>query len=179
SAPWLADYMRTNVDILSEVGEEPMSEMLTRLLGEVRARRAADAVDDPNSRGIVGLLRAAQAPPQREALDRLLMLGTLLEGHADHVMDAVGPAVVPTVAQIRAAFDRRRQRPANPVQRLLRALLGMDAKIAQYVRGKAFVDHVVGRVGVGEFNAVWTDATTLPRTDEIEDPDRWIARVLG
>src|SRR5690606_19166335 len=161
SAPWLADYMRTNVDILSEVGEEPLSEMLTRLLGEVRARRAADADDDPNSRGIVGLLRAAQAPPQREALDKLLMLGTLLEGHADHVMDAVGPAVVPTVAQIRAAFDRRRKKPSNPIQRIMRALLGVDAKVAQYVRGKKFVDAVVDRVGVAEFSTVWTNADTL------------------
>ncbi|MFB7877484.1 zinc-dependent metalloprotease [Nocardia sp. NPDC056064] len=178
SAPWLADYMRTNVDILSEVGEEPLSEMLTRLLGEVRARRAADADDDPNSRGIVGLLRAAQAPPQREALDKLLMLGTLLEGHADHVMDAVGPAVVPSVAEIRAAFDRRRKKPSNPIQRIMRALLGVDAKVAQYVRGKKFVDAVVDRVGVAEFNTVWTDADTLPLLDEIDDPDRWVSRVL-
>ncbi|MFE3546620.1 zinc-dependent metalloprotease [Nocardia sp. NPDC059177] len=179
SAPWLADYMRTNVDILSEVGEEPLSDMLTRLLAEVRSRRAADAVDDPNSRGIVGLLRAAQAPPQREALDRLLMLGTLLEGHADHVMDAVGPAVVPTVAEIRGAFDRRRQKPSNPIQRVMRALLGVDAKVAQYVRGKKFVDAVVDRVGVTDFNTIWTNPETLPLLDEIDDPTRWITRVLA
>ncbi|MFC4373027.1 zinc-dependent metalloprotease [Nocardia halotolerans] len=178
SAPWLAEYMRTNVDILSEVGEEPLSEMLTRLLGEVRSRRNGDTADDPNSRGIVGLLRAAQAPPQREALDRLLMLGTLLEGHADHVMDAVGPAVVPTVTDIRSAFDRRRQKPSNPIQRVLRALLGVDAKVAQYVRGKKFVDAVVDRVGIAEFNTVWTNADTLPLLDEIDEPQRWISRVL-
>ncbi|MFD6392730.1 zinc-dependent metalloprotease [Nocardia sp. NPDC060259] len=178
SAPWLTDYMRTNVDILSEVGEEPMSEMLSRLIAEVRARRNGDTADDPNSRGIVGLLRAAQAPPQREALDRLLMLGTLLEGHADHVMDAVGPTVVPTVADIRSAFDQRRKKPTNPIQRLLRALLGVDAKVAQYVRGKKFVDAVVERVGVAEFNTVWTNAETLPRLDEVDDPERWINRVL-
>ncbi|WP_181701069.1 zinc-dependent metalloprotease [Nocardia sp. GTS18] len=178
SAPWLAGYMRTNVDILSEVGEEPMSEMLTRLVGELRARRSGDLAEDPNAKGIVGLLRAAQAPPQREALDRLLMLGTLLEGHADHVMDAVGPSVVPSVAHIRAAFDRRRQKPSNPIQRILRALLGVDAKVAQYVRGKKFVDAVVERVGVTEFNTIWTNADTLPRLDEVDAPQRWIDRVL-
>ncbi|NUS44232.1 MAG: hydrolase, partial [Mycobacteriaceae bacterium] len=120
-----------------------------------------------------------QAEPQRAALDRLLVLGTLLEGHADHVMDAVGPAVVPSVAQIRRAFNQRRTRRQNPIQRLLRALLGMDAKLAQYVRGKAFVDAVVEQVGMERFNVVWTDADTLPRTDEIDDPLRWTARVLG
>ncbi len=106
------------------------------------------------------------------------MLGTLLEGHADHVMDAVGPAVVPTVATIRRRFDGRRQRKQPPLQRLLRALLGIDAKMAQYTRGKAFVDHVVGRVGMDRFNAIWTGPDTLPLPDEIDDPQRWIDRVL-
>uniref|UniRef100_UPI002457A55F zinc-dependent metalloprotease n=1 Tax=Nocardia brasiliensis TaxID=37326 RepID=UPI002457A55F len=179
SAPWLAEYMRTNVEVLGEVGDEPLNEMLSRLLAEVRDRRRGTVPDDPATRGVVGLLRATQAPPQREALDRLLMLGTLLEGHADHVMDAVGPAVVPSVEKIRSAFDQRRKRPTNPIQRIMRALLGVDAKVAQYVRGKKFVDEVVGRVGMTEFNTIWTDAETLPRTDEIETPERWVARVLG
>ena len=179
SAPWLADYMKHNVEVLGNVGDEPVNEMLSRLLDEVRERRSRPDSDDPADRGVLGLLRATQAPPQREALDRLLMLGTLLEGHADHVMDAVGPAVVPTVEQIRRAFDQRRRRPANPVQRLMRALLGVDAKVAQYVRGKAFVDEVVGKVGMTRFNTVWTDGDTLPRTDEITVPQRWIDRVLG
>ncbi|WP_227999360.1 zinc-dependent metalloprotease [Nocardia australiensis] len=178
SAPWLADYMRTNVDVLGAAGDEPLTDMMSRLVDEVRDRRRGTNADDPSARGIVGLLRASQAPPQREALDRLLMLGTLLEGHADHVMDAVGPVVVPSVEQIRAAFDKRRTRPTNPLQRLLRALLGVDAKVAQYVRGKVFVDHVVDRVGMTQFNTVWTDAETLPRPDEIDDPQRWITRVL-
>ncbi|MEV5647609.1 zinc-dependent metalloprotease [Nocardia sp. NPDC052254] len=182
SAPWLADYMKSNVDTLGAVGDEPFNEVMTRLLEEVRRRRgsgADEAGDDPADRGVLGLLRATQPPQQRAALDRLLMLGTLLEGHADHVMDAVGPAVIPTVSQIREAFDQRRRRPANPIQRLLRALLGVDAKVAQYVRGKAFVDEVVDKVGMQRFNTVWTDADTLPRTDEIGTPQRWIDRVLG
>ncbi|MBF6173216.1 zinc-dependent metalloprotease [Nocardia blacklockiae] len=181
SASWLADYMKQNVEVLGEVGDEPLDQVLSRLLAEVRERRrgAARPDDDPANRGVLGLLRATQAPPQREALDRLLMLGTLLEGHADHVMDAVGPAVIPSVVQIRQAFDRRRRRPANPLQRLLRALLGVDAKVAQYVRGKAFVDEVVGTVGMERFNTIWTDGDTLPRTDEIGQPQRWVARVLG
>ena len=41
------------------------------------------------------LVELLQGPEQRAVLDRLLALTTLLEGHADHVMDAVGPEVVP------------------------------------------------------------------------------------
>ena len=104
--------------------------------------------------------------------------GTLLEGHADHVMDAVGPAHVPTVADIRAAFDKRRKAPQNPVQRIIRALIGMDAKLAQYIRGKAFVDEVVSAVGMERFNTVWTSPETMPLPEEIDTPQAWIRRVL-
>lgn len=176
SAPWLGEYMRSSVAVLSDGVDEPMSEFATRLTAALKNRKQSDKAEDA---GVVGLLRATQPPEQRDAIDRLLVLGTLLEGHADHVMDAVGPAVVPSVVQIRNAFDNRRRRKTNPLQRLVRALLGMDAKMAQYVRGKAFVDHVVAKVGMAQFNTIWTDADTLPLLDEIEDPDRWIARVLG
>jgi len=112
------------------------------------------------------------------ALDQLLVLGTLLEGHADHVMDAVGPKVVPSVATIRRRFDERRQRKQPPLQRVMRALLGFDAKLSQYTRGKAFVDYVVSRVGMERFNTVWSSPETLPLPTEIDEPQRWIDRVL-
>lgn len=130
-------------------------------------------------RGVLGLVRAVQSEPQRAALDRMLALGTVLEGHADHVMDAVGPTVVPAVAQIRRAFDNRRRRAVNPVHRIIRALLGMDAKMAQYVQGKKFVDTVVERAGMARFNVVWSGPDAMPTLAEIDDPHAWIARVLG
>jgi uncharacterized protein (DUF2342 family) len=58
-------------------------------------------------------------------------------------------------------------------------LLGMDAKMAQYVRGKAFVDAVVLKVGMEQFNTIWTGPATLPLLDEIDNPDAWVTRVLG
>ncbi|QBJ97045.1 hydrolase [Rhodococcus sp. ABRD24] len=178
SAPWIADYMRQSVATLGESSDEPLTEFVARLSGALRERGRGDELP-AGQRGVVGLLRATQAEPQRQALDRMLMLGTVLEGHADHVMDAVGPSVVPSVASIRTAFDARRGRRTNPVQRVVRALLGMDAKIAQYVRGKIFVDAVVGRVGMEQFNAIWSEPDALPTTTEIDVPEAWIARVLG
>ena len=58
------------------------------------------------------------------------------------------------------------------------AVLGLDAKLSQYTRGKAFVDHVVNAVGMARFNTVWSGPETLPLPPEIEDPQRWINRVL-
>jgi coenzyme F420 biosynthesis associated uncharacterized protein len=175
--PWLSGYMSQALGVLTTDGSEDITQVVGRL-AEFARGRGDSSQSDPNSAGILGLLRAVQSEPQREALDQLLVLGTLLEGHADHVMDAVGPVVVPTVTTIRARFDERRTRKQPPLQRLLRALLGIDAKLSQYTRGKAFVDHVVDRVGMARFNTVWTSPDTLPRPIEIEYPQRWIDRVL-
>jgi len=175
--PWLADHMSQALAVLTEDAAENVTEVVGRLAELVRNRRDGVA-PEPNSSGVLGVLRAVQSEPQRRALDQLLVLGTLLEGHADHVMDAVGPAVVPTVTTIRRRFDERRQRKQPPLQRIVRALLGFDAKLSQYTRGKAFVDHVVGRVGMARFNAVWSSAETLPLPTEIDEPQRWIDRVL-
>lgn len=171
---WLAGYMSQALGRLTQDAGDDIGEVIGRLAAFVSDRSSKDA----GASGIVGLVRAVQSEPQREALDQLLVLGTLLEGHADHVMDAVGPRVIPSVATIRRRFDERRHRKQPPLQRLLRAVLGLDAKLSQYTRGKAFVDHVVGRVGMERFNAIWSGPETLPLPEEIEEPQRWIDRVL-
>jgi len=175
--PWLVGHMSQALAVLTEDVGDDVNRVIGRLGEFVRDRRNGVAAE-PNSTGVIGLLRAVQSEPQRRALDQLLVLGTLLEGHADHVMDAVGPAVVPSVGTIRRRFDERRQRKQPPLQRLLRALLGIDAKLSQYTRGKAFVDHVVSRVGMTRFNSIWSGPETLPLPTEIEEPRRWIDRVL-
>lgn len=177
--PWLSGYMSQALGVLTQESGDDVAQVVGRLADFVRGRgELSQAGPDAHSKGVLGLLRAVQSEPQREALDQLLVLGTLLEGHADHVMDAVGPVVVPSVSTIRRRFDERRHRRQPPLQRLLRALLGIDAKLSQYTRGKAFVDHVVRRAGMERFNTVWTGPDTLPRPIEIEYPQRWIDRVL-
>lgn len=178
--PWLAGHMTGALAVLTEDAGDDVAQVVGRLAAYVRGFRSGSKDDDAqlNSAGILGLIRAVQSEPQRTALDRLLVLGTLLEGHAEHVMDAVGPAVVPSVASIRHRFDQRRNRKQPPLQRLMRALLGIDAKMNQYTRGKAFVDDVVSKVGMQRFNVVWSGSESLPLPREIDEPQRWIDRLL-
>ncbi|GFG74180.1 zinc-dependent metalloprotease [Mycobacterium botniense] len=181
ASPWLSGYMSQALGVLTHDSGEDIMRVVRRFADFVRGRgEFGNSRDDPSasSSGILGLLRAVQSESQREALDHLLALGTLLEGHADYVMDAVGPMVVPSVATIRRRFDDRRHRKQPPLQRLLRVVLGIDAKISQYTRGKAFVDYVVSRVGMERFNTVWSGPAALPLPAEIADPQRWIDRVL-
>src|SRR5262249_33694089 len=103
---------------------------------------------------------------------------TLVEGHGDYVMDAVGPAVVPSVEEIRAKFNARRT-SGNRGEQVIRKILGIDLKMRQYQQGSSFVRAIVERVGMGSVNRVWTPPQTLPFKDEFTSPDRWLERMDG
>jgi coenzyme F420 biosynthesis associated uncharacterized protein len=124
------------------------------------------------------LLDALQTPEQRRRLAAITAVMSLLEGHADVVMDDVGPQVVPSVATIRDRFSKRRA-GRGAIDQLLRRLLGLDAKARQYADGARFVRGVVERVGMTGFNEVWTSPQTLPLPAEIADPAAWVRRVHG
>lgn len=174
AVPWLREHFVAEVTALMSTMDETMVGLLGRLPETLRsARQSRDNGPDP-----IALIELLQSPAQRVVLDRLIALSTLLEGHADHVMDAVGPAVVPSVATIRARFTVRRQ-GGGLLDRLLRALLGVDAKIRQYAQGAAFTGTVVDTVGMAGFNAVWSSPETLPTRREIHEPEAWIRRVHG
>jgi uncharacterized protein (DUF2342 family) len=63
------------------------------------------------------------------------------------------------------------------VEKLVRRLLGIDAKLRQYAEGRRFVHDVVSRVGMAGFNQVWESPLTLPLLSELTDPAAWVERV--
>lgn len=168
AVPWLREHFRSLVADFAAAADTDPAQLLGRLVSAVTGRGG--------ERG--SWIETIQTPAQRALFDQLMALMTLLEGHADHVMDAVGPAVIPSVASIRESFTVRRNKGRGPFDRILRSLLGMDMKMAQYVKGAAFVGAVVERVGMDGFNAIWTSPDTLPTRAETTDPESWIARVL-
>lgn len=175
--PWLAGHLREQIrglvlDLLAEPGE-----FAVRLAGAVRGFPDLVRGTTEASTGSP-LLDAVQTPRQRERLAELTAVMSLLEGHADVVMDEVGPEVIPTVGAIRAAFIARRA-GRGALDRFLRRLLGLEAKMRQYADGAHFVREVQSRVGVDGFNAVWAAAGNLPRPVEIADPSAWVRRVHG
>ncbi|PKH40292.1 putative hydrolase/uncharacterized protein, coenzyme F420 biosynthesis associated [Nocardioides alpinus] len=163
--PWLGQHLLTQMNAVADTIEP------TAILEGVRRGAAAIRGGDGS------ILDLVSSPEQKEILDRVTGVMSLLEGHADVVMDGVGPTVIPSVEQIRKKFNQRRK-GAGTLDRMLRKLLGLDAKMAQYRDGAIFVRHVVDKVGMEEFNAVWTGPETLPSKAEISDPDAWVARVL-
>jgi coenzyme F420 biosynthesis associated uncharacterized protein len=171
AVPWLRDYVQRQMTEFLLASELDPAAILQRL------RSAADAMAGAVRGGDGGsLIEAMATPVQREIMDRLTAVMTLVEGHGDYVMDAVGPQVVPSVAQIRERFNARRA-SAGRIEQTLRRILGIDLKMKQYAEGSRFVRTVVDEAGMATFNKVWTSPDTLPSKAEFARPQDWLDRV--
>ena len=175
AAPWLVDHLRGQV---AELVHNLSTTTPSRELGSaVAATRRAVSHRDAGPVGL-GLLELALDPDQRRQVERLTAVMSLLEGHADVAMDAVGPRTIPSVRRLRSRFDARRRRVTG-VDRVLRRALGLDAKLEQYRRGAAFVREVRRAGGRKALDAVWSGPQALPTPAEIADPGTWVERVHG
>jgi coenzyme F420 biosynthesis associated uncharacterized protein len=169
AVPWMHAHVRSEVGALLEASSlDDPAELVSRLKNALTSL--------PKGGSIVELL---QTPEQKVVLDRVTAFMSLLEGHAEHVMDGVGPSVVPSVAEIRRKFDQRRKEGTGLVDRVLRRLLGLDLKALQYAEGKVFVDTAVRELGMSGFNRVWESPATLPTRQEIREPMTWVQRMSG
>jgi coenzyme F420 biosynthesis associated uncharacterized protein len=115
---------------------------------------------------------------QRRLFRETQAVMSLLEGFSDYVMDEVGRDLVPDVERISTLFHERRQRRTSFERAILR-VTGMDLKLEQYRAGERFVRAIATSAGPAALRRLWDGPATLPRPDEIEAPERWMARVLG
>lgn len=168
AAPWLAGHLAERMAALW--ADQPRPTPGAVLAGARRAARSGDWTP-------LDLLDERQ----RAEVDRIGAVMALLEGHADVAMDAVGPSVIPSVRQLRRRFGRRRAAAARAtgLRRVLRAVLGVDVKLAQYADGATFVRAVRRRVGREGLNAVWAAPELMPGPAEMADPAAWVRRVHG
>jgi len=115
---------------------------------------------------------------ERATLDRVQAVMAVIEGHAEHVMDAVAPDLVPSLPRLRASIDRRR-RSQSGLSRLLARLLGMDLKLRQYEQGKRFCDAIVAEAGPEALHHVFSGPEALPTLKELTDPKAWLDRTAA
>lgn len=175
AVPWLKPYLEAQIaefvdatDLTTDVLRERLQDVLRGITEAIRG-------DDGESEGLMALIRD---PRQRVVLDRVTAVMSLVEGHAEYVMDGVGPDVVPTVRTLRKRFAQRRK-GRGPVDRVMRRLLGLEQKMKQYADGRVFVGGVIERAGMEGFNQVWARPENLPLIEELTAPERWVQRVLG
>lgn len=168
--PWLQPHMAGMVrELLSHAELRIDTRRALRMPGTGDLRRLADAV---RSGDFVSLVAS---PQERETLERMQATMAVLEGHAEHVMDAVGAPLLPSLPHLRAALDARRRSASAPA-RLLQRLLGLEMKLRQYEQGKRFCDAVVHEGGIAALNRVWSSPEALPSSVELDDPRQWLRR---
>ncbi|NED99389.1 zinc-dependent metalloprotease [Phytoactinopolyspora halotolerans] len=173
AVPWLREHLQDEIRSFVSASQLDSKALVANLREVVEALvRAVRGQRDTTS-----LLDLLQTPEQKAVVQRVTALMSLLEGHADVVMDRVGPEVVPSVETIRRRFQRRRK--GSGVDRGVRKVLGFEAKMRQYRDGAKFVNAVIDRVGMEGFNRIWESPQTLPSSAEIADPDAWVKRVHG
>jgi putative hydrolase len=124
------------------------------------------------------LLRLAVGEKRWGLVERMQATMTLVEGHAEHVMDAVGADVLPSLPRLRAAMTRRRTSRGLP-WRVLERLLGLELKLRQYESGRRFCDAVVAAGGPAALARAWGGPKALPSTAELESPELWLARMAA
>jgi coenzyme F420 biosynthesis associated uncharacterized protein len=167
---WLREHLAAQLrELLESVDLKPDMSALMRLpsLDDLRA-----LVETVREGGLVAVVAGSE---RRAMIDRLQAAMAMIEGHAEHVMDAAGAGDLPSLTRLREALDRRR-RERPPLQRLIDRLLGMDLKLRQYDVGKRFCDAVVRADGIRALNRAWERPELLPSLAELGDPDAWLRR---
>jgi coenzyme F420 biosynthesis associated uncharacterized protein len=167
--PWLRAYFLGLVrSLLEGVDPDPR-----RFLDALK-RAAAEAREGHNPLDEGGLVALLASPEQRQVLDRVGGLMSLLEGHGDVVMNRAASAHVPQAARFARVLQARRQRKG--AGRVVSSLVGLDAKLKQYQQGEAFIEAVEREGGRALFDLIWDGPERLPTLAEVREPQLWLAR---
>ena len=170
-APWLREHLAGIMRQLIEGLQVTVSlSALLRLPSAGDARAFAERLRHGE------LVRLTLGEQRWQLVERLQATMSLVEGHAEHVMDAVGAEVLPSLPRLRAAMTRRREHRGLP-WRVLERLLGLELKMRQYDEGRRFCDAVVLAGGPPALARAWRSVEDLPTAAELQAPELWLARV--
>jgi coenzyme F420 biosynthesis associated uncharacterized protein len=123
-----------------------------------------------------GMIAVLAKPEQRQAMQQIGGMMSLLEGHGDITMDRAGAGFVPSAARFsRVLAERRKQ--LNPLSRLVQRVTGMEAKLNQYAAGELFIEAIEAIGGKRVIDRCWESAAALPTLPEIRQPNIWLERM--
>lgn len=169
--PWLRPYFLGLVEELMGAAEPDPTRVFTAV---GRLAEAARTRTNPLADG--GVVALFATPEQREAMDRVGGLMSLLEGHGDVTMDRAAIDQVPSADRF-ARVLRNRRKEMNLAAKLLQRLIGLEAKLAQYEQGEQFIAAVEDVGGPSLLNRAFQSPENLPTLVEIRDPQVWLRRV--
>ena len=169
--PWMREYFLSLVnETLDTVDADP--DRLKTMVGELLTARK-EGKDVLTEGGIAQLLAS---PEQRETIDKISGLMSLLEGHGDITMDRAGVDFVPSAPRFGKVL-RDRRKSAKGFQAFLQKVLGIEAKLNQYAAGENFIEEVEKVGGTGLVDRAWEAPENLPSMTEINEPQLWVERL--
>ena len=168
--PWLKGFFLSLVErSLTMVDPDPrrLMQAIGRAADEIRHGR------NPLDEG--GLVALLASPEQRGVLAEMQALMSLLEGHGNSVMNALGREHVEGQERMARVLNARRR--SRGLTGALHKVLGIDSKMRQYEVGEAFVAAVERAGGPRAIDAAWQSPESIPTADELISPDQWLTRV--
>jgi coenzyme F420 biosynthesis associated uncharacterized protein len=167
--PWLREYFLGLVgELVATATPEPGR--LQRIGAELqRAAAAGEPLIDES--GMFGLFASEE---QREIIDRVQALMSLLEGHGHVVMDRIGARELVTQQRMSRVLKARR---ADKRTAAFMRLIGLELKLRQYELGEQFIKGVEEQASWTTLNLAWESQDALPTLAEISDPQSWLKRV--
>jgi coenzyme F420 biosynthesis associated uncharacterized protein len=169
--PWLRPHFLSLVE--GVVGSfEPDPGRLAKAIRDAvdQMRVGNNPLDDG---GIVAIFATGE---QREVLDKIGGMMSLVEGHGDVTMDRAGAGRIPSAERFSRVLRARRAKKPG-IAKAVQKLAGIDAKMKQYELGERFIAAVEAEGGRELLERVWEGPERLPTLREIRDPSAWIARL--
>jgi coenzyme F420 biosynthesis associated uncharacterized protein len=150
--PWLRRYMEESLKVLVD--------SVTRR-GPAFTRFAAFA----------GIL-----PAQWRVMRNVQGTMSVVEGYSNLVMNRLGSKLLPGFEVLEKAY-RERSSGKSALEVLIWKLTGLDLKLQQYRSGEAFCQAVYDRYGLQVLNRVWDGPDSMPKLNELGNPEAWHRRV--
>ena len=169
--PWLRPRFLDLVNqMLDEVDPDP-DRIKQGLQAFMQMKREGK---DPMADGGIAQLFASER--QRELLDCVGGMMSLVEGHGDVTMSRAAAGHVPHALRFHKVMHERRN-SATGVSRVMQKFMGIEAKLAQYQAGEDFIAAIEAERGDDAVDLIWQSADHLPSMAEIRNPSAWMQRV--
>jgi coenzyme F420 biosynthesis associated uncharacterized protein len=169
--PWMRQHFTELVDVSIRMAN-PDPKKVVEAIREAFGNRQ-EARQRVRDSGLFGLIAS---PEQREVIQQIAGLMSLLEGHGDVTMSRAAGDLVPSAARFAAVLQARRRR-SNPLTRLTLRLTGIEGKLNQYAAGERFIAAIEVKGGSRVVDICWKAPENLPSLEEIRNPQQWLDRM--
>jgi putative hydrolase len=174
--PWLASQLLSAVEAFAKGMKIDMS----GIEDFARGFNPASLTDPSEMEQLLnqGIFEPKATPEQTAALERLETLLALIEGWVQTVVaDALGDRIPGTSALSETL--RRRRATGGPAEQTFATLVGLELRPRKLREAAVLWERLTQAVGADARDAVWQHPDLLPSAEDLDEPARFIDRMIG